>query len=455
MENKLLKISKNRMVTLLAKTSKSEISTALNDEDILVGAEFEFKVEGLDRGDWAYMVERFLEDDPVGRPFVEYEVGGYHEVPLSLGDTHWGIEHDASVGDVGMELKNPPMSVPEFVKICPRVFDWIEEKDGYTDNDCGLHLSMSIRGESNLADKLDIVKLHMFTEEPLISKYFKGRVGSGYVKSIRNKIRNQGKIDRDDLRKILDYDKIKKALSRGHSDAINIEHLTNSRSGRIEFRYAGHANYHKRWPEIKYMLGLYAHYMKLAYDPDYKRKEYLIKLVREIDYRLGSKESGSVGQYTYDVASPTRFNESDMEQIKQLIIEGSQIDPTGIEKRLNRAKLIGLFRRGEEGISVAAIKLPYDSYKRKIFGKAEIPDLADQYKYEFGWAYTKPDIREKGLMKRIMKKMMRDVGNQKVFATTKTNNRVMKHLLEKFGFRPEGEPYPSISSGEIQIYLYN
>lgn len=210
-------------------------------------------------------------------PFDDYEVGDYGGVDQRPGSTSWAIEPDSSLGDEGVEVKNPPMELPDFVPdLLDDTFEWIDDI-GYTDSDCGFHCHMSLKKPGK--DGLDFLKLVLFTDEGYIYSVFEDRVGNSYTKSIKDKLKSQGYLGVKDTKKVFNQKKLimKVQMNHEHFDSINV---IDSDSGHVEFRYMGGSSYHRKGKEIKAIIGMYAHNLSLAMDPDYKRKEYTLKLQR-------------------------------------------------------------------------------------------------------------------------------------------------------------------------------
>lgn len=212
-----------------------------------------------------------------GFPF-DYKVSGYHGEQLDIGDNHWSIQYDGSLGEEGMEAISPPMELQEFFKSMKTMFDFIDEQ-GYTDSGTGFHIHMSLKDVPDLKKALDPLKLTMFTDEEKIWKFFKDRASSTYVNHMKNSLIKNKTIKREDLKKVFDLKKIAVSLSPSHYDAINFEHLDSSH-GRIEFRYLGGSEYHKKYDQIRAAILVYAYNLSLACDPTFKKKEYLKKLIR-------------------------------------------------------------------------------------------------------------------------------------------------------------------------------
>ena len=102
-------------------------------------------------------------------------------------DNIWKVETDESLsGGNGIEVISPPMPLEKFLKICPEIFDFIDTY-GYTDNDCGFHINISLKNVSRLEKTLDVLKLILFFEEDMVYKYFDIRRHSTYALSSKKK----------------------------------------------------------------------------------------------------------------------------------------------------------------------------------------------------------------------------------------------------------------------------
>lgn len=199
-------------------------------------------------------------------------------------DNFWGLSIDSSVPPIegGVELISPPLPMPLFIEKAEEIMDYIST-NGSTDHKCGFHVHLSIDG-INLEDELDVVKLFLFHDENKVYQAFKERKGSRYALSVKQKIED-ARFEPDDLRKLIDVDKLEQKLSTSKFYGINLSYLDENH---IEFRYMGGADYEDKWENIKENLGNYAYNLKLACDPQFKRQEYIKKLNRAIN-RLTEK----------------------------------------------------------------------------------------------------------------------------------------------------------------------
>ncbi len=224
------------------------------------------------RGDDA--IKESMEDSGMldDAPFKYYE---FTSDKQRANDTHWAIEGDGSLSDGGVEVKSPPMSLPDFMKIFPDVLEWIE-RYGSTDSSTGMHVHMGFKGIKDLEDKINPLKMMMFMDEGYIWNSFEDRMDNNYVKSIKRKFETDSDVKKD-IKNIFDLKKLKKKLSTAHSDAINFSNIS---EGHIEYRYLGGNNYEHKEAELTASIGHFAHNMALGLDPEYKKREYKLKMQR-------------------------------------------------------------------------------------------------------------------------------------------------------------------------------
>lgn len=212
-------------------------------------------------------------DFPLSR---DPEIGGYHDHQQKKGDKFWTITHDGSISDEGgAELVSPPMTLPEFVNLCPKIFAWIN-RVGETTSATGFHVHMSIEGVGRLKDAIDPIKLMVMTDEGGIYEFFEGREFNSYVQSTKRMLANRG-IGPDDIGRLINHNKLERKISAGHSDAISFANID---EGHIEFRHMGGNDYAKKWNEVKTIVGRHSHNLSVACDDNYKRQEYLTRLAR-------------------------------------------------------------------------------------------------------------------------------------------------------------------------------
>jgi hypothetical protein len=182
---------------------------------------------------------------------------------------------DGSIGVDGVEVTTPIMSVSEFMRFLPKMFKAINSS-AKTNNDCGLHISISLANVPDLEKAIDLTKLIVFLDEGYIYENFEMRRFNIFAQSAHHKLYREITKDPEAIKTYIGK---KKDFSKSHHDAINIEHLS-SDNKYVEFRYVGGAHYQTKLDRIQLIIARYIYSLSIACDPEYKRKEYLSKLNR-------------------------------------------------------------------------------------------------------------------------------------------------------------------------------
>lgn len=335
------------------KVSKKEMDEMLRSKDILIGAEFEFKVQksvmqpietdkDLAKADsveyeelhdeWAIQIDNWRteerqayedakqtdnEEEYVDRWYQEnpepiepeqpdwyidrwasYEVT-YEDVERVVKDHmfsksnlkqyayDWEFEEDTSLSDYGIEIKSPPMELDDFLVACKNMFKMINDI-GYTDSDCGFHIGISLKQGM---DEVDPVKVAMFVDEGYIWKMFSTRKANMYAQSMQSVLRKQmynvgwnNRIENSvaqiiKVKNMLKTTDINLNFSGDHYHGVNVSHLEDDNKY-IEYRYIGSKDYQNRLPDITKIIAHYIYALKIARDPDFKKKEYILKCSR-------------------------------------------------------------------------------------------------------------------------------------------------------------------------------
>lgn len=231
-------------------------------------------VDISDYRDWLEEVEK-LSDIWYNAPFKKWNIYNYGEYSPSPGDKEWGITYDSTIAeDGGVEIVSPPLPINEFILMCEKMFKWIEQI-GRTNHQCGFHIHMGLKGVKNLENKLDTTKLILFNDEGKIWKYFAERKNNTYTLSSYDnfiKINNDTEEIFDDISK----KEIKSKINLTRHLGINFHNIS---KGHVEFRYIGEEDYHKKWKQVKSIIADYAYNFSLALDPEFKKKDYIKKLM--------------------------------------------------------------------------------------------------------------------------------------------------------------------------------
>lgn len=196
----------------------------------------------------------------------------------------WDFHEDTSLNEYGIEISSPPMPLKEFLRVTPLMFKMIDNL-GTTDNSTGFHIGVSL---THGMEDVDTVKLALFTDEGYIFKSFKEREANTYAASVRNltgnnllaHVKDKNVVrDKKILDTIIDKSKVQLAYRYDHFHGVNLQHMDEDEPY-VEFRHLGGSGYHRKWPEIQKVLANYIYNLKLARDPNFKKKEYYLKMNR-------------------------------------------------------------------------------------------------------------------------------------------------------------------------------
>lgn len=153
--------------------------------------------------------------------------------------------------------------------------------------------------------------------------------------------------------------------------------------------------------------------------------------------------------------SPSHCSGQELADFEKLITEAGAVDPVGLTQRIRDAsRLLFLRETNGEIVAVGALKHPVSGYRTRVFAKAGIATLSDQYRIELGWVAVAKSQQGRGLSRRIIGDLIRLADSQNLFATTRADSRAIR-LAADYGFKPAGNPYPSGRGYDLVLYLRN
>src|SRR6266851_603190 len=86
---------------------------------------------------------------------------------------------------------------------------------------------------------------------------------------------------------------------------------------------------------------------------------------------------------TMAVKKPSDCSVEELRAFKQLVLAGGEVDATGLEGRIKAViRLVFHYADNQDLAGIAALKVPNDSYKNKIFTRAESPEKAEDFPFE-------------------------------------------------------------------------
>jgi RimJ/RimL family protein N-acetyltransferase len=136
-----------------------------------------------------------------------------------------------------------------------------------------------------------------------------------------------------------------------------------------------------------------------------------------------------------------------------LAVKGWQGRADKLPKRIRRARALIFLYDGETLAGVAALKRPGSHYRRRLFEKAGTIEDPDDFRLEAGLIYIKPQFRARGYSTRMLAAMLRQAGDERVFATTRADNPIIQRTLRRCGLERSGQAFAS-ENGDYRLLLY-
>ena len=255
---------------LIEKMNKLEFEWALSSNaNIQGGATFDFIVEDLsiesviDETEKSDIYKNFIKNSDA--PFKNEKYDFFTKNPKL-----WNIKDHQFLSD-GFEISSPIKQVHELLNDIEDMFFWIDDV-GSTTIGCNFDVHLSTIKKN----KLDPIKLLMFVEENIILKHFEETINEKWPSS--KYFLKQNLYTKESLFKIINKNAILNEL-KNKENVMGIR-IVDIENNHVEFKYMGGANYHKNFNEVKTNIAKYSHWLEIATNPEYKRKEYLKKITR-------------------------------------------------------------------------------------------------------------------------------------------------------------------------------
>jgi GNAT superfamily N-acetyltransferase len=160
-----------------------------------------------------------------------------------------------------------------------------------------------------------------------------------------------------------------------------------------------------------------------------------------------------VTQNTQYHASPgADIDSKDLQQLKNLVLQGSEVDSSQLENNLVSAPLIVWACQDQQPVGVVVLKKPLRSYRDSVFAKAGVGQQASVYDLELGYVYVLPQYRTKGVSVKLLAMMNRKAQGA-VYATARTANTVINKMLAFAGFQTLGHSWSS-ARGDYKLQLW-
>lgn len=148
----------------------------------------------------------------------------------------------------------------------------------------------------------------------------------------------------------------------------------------------------------------------------------------------------------YKIGHASEFSGADIESFKNIVLEAGEVNAKFFDGLIQKDPIL-LFVPSPINIkAVGALKIPNESHKNKVFKNANSESEPIEYDFELGWIVSK----KKGLGN-FTTEILSEY-KTKIYATVRNDNNIMLHILEKYGFKQNGNPFQS-DRGDYQIVL--
>ncbi|TPL45391.1 GNAT family N-acetyltransferase [Mesorhizobium sp. B2-4-6] len=158
-------------------------------------------------------------------------------------------------------------------------------------------------------------------------------------------------------------------------------------------------------------------------------------------------------KYLIVVKAPKACSDAELGQFAAKVADGGEV-ADGIRERAKRAFRLGFIAYENAIVGTAALKKPVDSYRTKVFKKAESQLDPAAYPYELGWIFLDVPHRGKGQMTRLINELLPAAKGAALFATTRNSNEIMRDMLTQLGFSEDGTEYKSKQNSEDSVKLF-
>lgn len=162
---------------------------------------------------------------------------------------------------------------------------------------------------------------------------------------------------------------------------------------------------------------------------------------------FGNDSAGRTPPADIEIVPHDKITDEHVRSFMRMMERQGQVCNRGLADRIRQAYRLGFLRLDGEVIGIGAIKHPLDSYLESLSQKT---GKNISYKYEIGWFFIAPDYRGALLATTLGERL--GEGIERVLATTRSHNRVVRFMMSMNGFRRIG-CYPS-ELGDYDVILY-
>lgn len=141
--------------------------------------------------------------------------------------------------------------------------------------------------------------------------------------------------------------------------------------------------------------------------------------------------------------SPDECSDAEFSAFVTLAAKGEEVEREDIERGVRRAAALLWIDSDTGPVAVAAVKRPFDSYRRRLFRKAGLAAECGNFSLELGYLFVEETHRGNEYGSALLQKAVKLHGGEPIYATTRSDNKRMQEILRENGFVRLGSDYPS------------
>lgn len=167
-----------------------------------------------------------------------------------------------------------------------------------------------------------------------------------------------------------------------------------------------------------------------------------------------SHEVGEKLETTIQLKKPADCSKPEIEDFYHLALTGGEVEPEGLTGRIGRAEFLAFLHQDEHLIGIGALKNQRPDYVKDAFSNAGCRELQGDIRRELGWVVVAPDHEGRGHSKTIVGALLVTAQGAPLYATSNTKRVAMHRTLARFGFKREGDAWPSQRRKGEALYLF-
>ena len=140
---------------------------------------------------------------------------------------------------------------------------------------------------------------------------------------------------------------------------------------------------------------------------------------------------------------PSECSEAELEAFTTIAAKGEEVERQDIARGARRAAVLLWMEGNCDPFAVAALKMPFDDYKERVFRKAGVATEHKVFALELGYIYVEQSQRGNGHGPALVQKAIALGGQRGIYATTRADNTRMQDILKENGFSSIGSDYAS------------